>query len=119
MLTLNHAYCGGVIPAENDDVNMYTITNSNFSNNSALLFGGVIYADGGGDSSMSMAHNIFTGNQAEIHAAVMYVNDRLNVTVSGCKFMKKSGSAGIFYVYRVNALFIRCEFVDNIATVAI
>ena len=116
IFTFNHAYSGGVIFANDDNVNVYMIKNSYFSNNSASLFGGVIYADIGTGSSIVLIHNYFTGNTAELKAAVLFINNRLNITISDCKFMENSGSTSIFYAYRVNAFFVRCEFVNNVAT---
>ena len=116
MFTFNHAYSGGIIFANDDNVNVYMIKNSYFSNNSASLFGGVIYADIETESCIVLIHNYFTGNTAELKAAVLFINNCLNITISDCKFMENSGSSGIFYAYQVNAFFIRCEFDNNVAT---
>ena len=118
MFTFNHAYSGGVIFADDDNVNVYMIKNSCFSNNSVSLFGGVIFVNIGAGSSIVHLQNYFTGNTAELKAAVLFINNRLNITVRDCKLMENSGSTGIFYAYRVNAFFIRCEFINNGATVS-
>ena len=78
----------------------------------ASLCGGDIYVNIGRGSSIVLMHNYCIGNTAELKAAVLFI-----IIIWICKFMKNSGSTGFFYAYQVNA-FIRCEFINNVATIS-
>ena len=106
-------FVGGVMVSFGDSI--FTISNSNFTSNSATS-GGVMTTSG--DSSFSISNSNFTSNSATYSGGIMYTHVDSSFTISNSDFTSnRTTTGGVVYTIGYSSFIIsNSNFTSNSAT---